>query len=65
MMVMLLGCNMRVLLSGPDEEVRGVLHELDGLGAAVYVGTTVQNAAMHFYPTHRIKEIVDAGRVSR
>ena len=60
----MLGHNVRVRLSSPDEEVKGELRQQDATGIWVYHGWAEQ-AKLRFYPMHRVVQISDNGYVYR
>ena len=60
----MLGNRVRVILSNPDQEIAGELRRQSVEGVWLYHGWA-ENAAVHFYPQHRIKEMADLGAVYR
>lgn len=60
----MLGHNVDVTLREPDETVSGELRRQTVEGVWIYFGWAEQ-AALHFYPQHRIIEIIDRGRTYR
>lgn len=60
----MLGHNVRVRLTSPDEEVKGELRQQDATGVWVYHGWADQ-AKLHFYPMHRVVQISDNGHIYR
>ena len=57
----MLGHNVDVILSNPDQTVSGELRQQTAEGVWLYYGWA-EKAAVHFFPQHRIVEIVDRGR---
>ncbi len=57
----MLGNFVRVYLSNPTQSVDGELRKQSTEGVWLYHGWAEQ-AALHFYPQHRILEIADLGR---
>ena len=64
MVPVMLGHNVRVYLSAPDEQVSGELREQNAEGVWIYGGFQEQ-AKLRFYPQHRILEIQDNGYTYR
>lgn len=60
----MLGHNVDVILSNPDQTVSGELRRQTAEGVWLYYGWA-EKAAVHFFPQHRIVEIVDRGRTYR
>ena len=60
----MIGNRIEVKLHDPDATVSGELRKQSVEGVWVYRGWAEQ-AALHFYPQHRIVEIVDNGPVYR
>ncbi len=60
----MLGNNVDVKLRTPDEIVSGELRRQSLEGVWIYYGWA-EKAAVHFYPQHRILEIIDKGRTYR
>ena len=60
----MLGNNVDVTLREPNETVSGELRRQTVEGVWVYFGWA-EKAALHFYPQHRIIEIIDRGRTYR
>lgn len=60
----MLGNNVDVKLCNPDENISGELRKQNVEGVWVYF-RWAERAALHFYPQHRIVEIVDCGRTYR
>ena len=60
----MLGNNVEVILVNPDQRVSGELRRQTEEGIWVYYGWA-EKAALHFYPQHRIVEIIDQGRTYR
>ena len=58
------GNRVEVKLCDPDATVSGELRKQTVEGVWVYHGWA-ERAALHFYPQHRIVEIVDNGQVYR
>jgi hypothetical protein len=59
----MLGNNVQVILT-MGEIVNGELRKQTVEGVWIYFGWAEQ-AAVHFYPQHRIMEIIDRGRINR
>lgn len=57
----MLGNNVDVILRDPDQKVSGELRRQAMEGIWLYYGWA-EKAAVHFFPQHRIVEIVDCGR---
>jgi hypothetical protein len=57
----LLGHTVEVRLRDPEAVISGELRQHDGDGAYLYFGWA-ETAGLHFYPKHRIVEIIDQGR---
>lgn len=60
----MLGNNVDVKLCAPDEIISGELRKQTIEGVWLYYGWAEQ-AAVHFFPQHRIVEIIDRGRTYR
>ena len=60
----MLGNYVEVHLIGPVETINGELRKHDAEGVWVYFGWG-EKAAVHFYPHHRIRDMIDRGRVTR
>ncbi len=60
----MLGHRVRVYLNTPTQQVDGELRRQTVEGVWLYHGWA-ENAAVHFYPQHRIQEIADLGEVYR
>ncbi len=60
----MLGNNVAVVLTAPDQEVKGELRRQTSEGVWVY-GGWAESACLTFYPAHRIVEVRDLGRVYR
>ncbi len=60
----MLGNRVRLYLNSPEQSVDGELRKQSVEGVWLYHGWAEQ-AAVHFYPQHRIKEIADLGPVYR
>ena len=60
----MLGHHVRVYLSNPEKTVDGELRRQSVEGVWLFHGWAEQ-AAVHFYPQHRITEIADLGEVYR
>lgn len=60
----MLGNNVELRLTAPEQTISGELRRQSGEGVWIYTGWAEQ-AAVHFYPQHRIVEIVDRGRTYR
>jgi len=60
----MLGNNVTVKLTAPDQEVSGELRKQTAEGIWIY-GGWAEKAAVTFYPAHRVLEIRDAGRTYR
>jgi len=60
----MLGNNVEVRLCDPPETIAGELRKQSVEGVWVYYGWAEQ-AALHFYPQHRVVELIDRGRISR
>ena len=60
----MLGNNVDVKLINPEETISGELRKQTGEGVWIYFGWA-ERAALHFYPQHRIIEIIDRGRTYR
>jgi hypothetical protein len=58
---MMLGNNVDVRLCNPDQTISGELRKQTIEGIWLYYGWAEQ-AAVHFFPQHRIVEITDRGR---
>ena len=60
----MLGDQVSLFLVQPDETINGELRQQTAEGVWVYFGWA-EKAALHFYPQHRIREIVSHGRTPR
>jgi hypothetical protein len=60
----MIGHNVSVRLTDPPAEIHGELRKQTAEGVWVYHGWAEQ-AALRFYPAHRIVEIEDRGRINR
>lgn len=60
----MLGHKVDVVLRDPDKTVTGELRRQTIEGVWLYFGWAEQ-AAVHFFPQHRIVEIVDRGKTYR
>lgn len=60
----MIGHNVDVKLRQPDETISGELRNQTQEGVWLYYGWA-ENAALHFFPQHRIVEIIDRGRTYR
>lgn len=61
---MMLGNNVDIKLRDPDATVSGELRRQTAEGVWLYYGWAEQ-AAVHFFPQHRIIEMIDRGRTYR
>ena len=60
----MLGNNVDVTLRDPEQTVSGELRKQTTEGIWLYYGWA-EKAAVHFFPQHRIVEVVDRGRTYR
>lgn len=60
----MIGHNVTLKLTAPDEKVAGELRRQSVEGVWVYHGWA-ENAKVRFYPQHRIVEIQDEGPIYR
>lgn len=60
----MIGNRVRVRLYNPDEEFCGELRQQNSEGIWVYHGWE-NEAAVRFYPMHRVVQVEDAGYVHR
>lgn len=60
----MIGNNVDVLLREPEQRISGELRKQNIEGVWIYGGWAEQ-AALKFYPIHRVVEIKDAGRIYR
>lgn len=60
----MLGNNVQVRLRDPEELVSGELRRQTAEGVWLYFGWA-EKATLHFYPQHRVLEIIDRGRTYR
>lgn len=58
------GNNIDVILRDPEQTVSGELRRQTVEGVWIYYGWA-EKAAIHFFPQHRIVEIIDCGRPFR
>jgi hypothetical protein len=56
----MIGNNVDIILSSPDQHVFGELRKQTPEGIWVWYGAG-DYAALHFYPQHRIVQIIDRG----
>lgn len=61
---MLLGHDVDVILREPDQTISGELRRQTAEGVWVYYGWAAK-AAVHFFPVHRIVELIDRGPIYR
>lgn len=60
----MIGNRVEVTLTNPKDSITGELRKQNQEGIWLYYGWA-DHAAVHFFPTHRIVEILDLGPVYR